>query len=137
VALPPPLPWDLDRLPAEILEAASVPGCWYLHRHLVHRLAAVMWWRAAAYQPPTEGEDGKLRPGARAKDAADWWASSTGLAGWLAAFRELACKGRPSGHRDDSSIDDPASSFRKAVATHVRSTARSRPPTDDPPAASR
>jgi hypothetical protein len=153
VALPPPLPWDLDRLPAKALEAAytdcaefvawlrgagvDVPACWHLHRHLVHRLAAVMWWRAAAYQPPSEGEDGKLRPGAPASAAADWWASSTGLAGWLAAFRDLPCKGRPSGHREDGALDDPVASLRDSVVTHLRSLGKARPCAGEPPEGSR
>jgi hypothetical protein len=142
VPLPPPLPWDLDRLSAEALEAAyadmaafvtwlrdagaDVPACWHVHRHVVHRLAAVMWWRAAAYEGPTEDDHGQLRGGAVASAAAEWWASNSGLAGWLAAFRELPCKGRPGGHRDDGSLDNPAASFRESVLAHLRSLASRR-----------
>jgi hypothetical protein len=82
-------PWDLDRLPAELLEATyrdldrfvawlrslgiEVPACWYVHPWSVHRLAAVMHWRREL--------------GARAREAAEWWASSWGLQGLRDAWR--------------------------------------------------
>jgi hypothetical protein len=141
--LSPPLAWDLDRLPTEALEAAyadmadfvawlrdasvDVPACWHLHRHLVHRLAAVMWWHAAAYKAASDGTDGRQPyPGSPPTAAAEWWASNSGLAGWLAAFRELPCKGRPGGHRDDGSLDNPEASFRESVLAHLRSLASRR-----------
>jgi hypothetical protein len=137
--VPPPLPWDLDRLPAEALEGAyrqldafvgwlrecgcTVPDCWYAHRHLVHRLAALVWWRAVSYQPSaTDPATGATTPGAGPKDAAEWWASTWGVAGWLRSFGDLPCKGRPAGHRDQ-----PLPSLDDAVAAHVLAAATGAP----------
>ena len=74
--------WDLDALPAELLEAAygqmagfagwlrdagvPVPPCWYYHRWAVHQFAAVMHWRDRVYAK----DEPRL--------AAEWWASSWG-----------------------------------------------------------
>jgi hypothetical protein len=74
-------PWDLDQLSAELLQATyrdlerfvawlrsvgvEVPACWYVHPWSVHRLAAVMHWHREL--------------GGRAREAAEWWASSWGL----------------------------------------------------------
>jgi hypothetical protein len=82
-------PWDLDRLAPELLEATyrelerfvdwlrsvgiEVPACWYVHPWSVHRLAAVMHWRREL--------------GTRAREAAEWWASSWGLQGLRDAWR--------------------------------------------------
>ncbi|HUY98541.1 MAG TPA: hypothetical protein VMW47_13155 [Verrucomicrobiae bacterium] len=81
---PPPVPWDLEQLPAAQLAPAyadvaafvtrlqaqgiDIPACWYTHGWLVARLAALAAWRAAAYAP-----------GASPRDAAEWWA--VGVAG--------------------------------------------------------
>lgn len=113
-----PLAWDLDRLGerelrtqygamavfAEQLQAmgVTVPPCWYFHRHLVHRFAAVMAWRDRAHRTSTETTDpetGERRvgPGAPAKEAAEWWASNLGLAGLVATWSELECVARAAG----------------------------------------
>ena len=131
---PPPL-WELDRLPREALEATytqladfvawleetglHVPECWYAHRHLVHRLAAIMWWRLEAHSESTTPR-GTVPP--RARDAAEWWSSSYSITGWLAAFKALACKGRPGGHRDT-----PVPPFDDVVKAHVTSLDAGRP----------
>jgi hypothetical protein len=86
----PVAPWDLDHLSADLVEAAyrdlerfvawlrstgiDVPGCWYVHRWSVHRLAAVMRWRQELAGRP-------------AREAAEWWASSWGLQGLRDAWR--------------------------------------------------
>jgi hypothetical protein len=127
---PPPL-WELDRLPREALEVTytqladfvawledtglDMPGCWLAHRHLVHRLAAIMWWRAEAHSE-TATPKGTVPP--RARDAAEWWASSYSITGWLDAASRLPCKGQvlSAWHRER-----PAPTLDEAVTAHVAS----------------
>jgi len=134
----PPLPWDLDRLPepelrqryAELREwteqllamGLEVPGCWYYHRHLVHRMAAVMAARERAYRTRTEtadrpGGEVTVVPGAIAREAAEWWSASWGLAGLLSAWADLPCKAGRTHTIGSRSVETP--SMEDVVDTHI------------------
>lgn len=139
----PPLAWDLDQLSegelrrryAEMADFAtrllemgvSVPACWYYHRHLVHRFAAVMAWRERAYRTSSESRDpetGETRvtPGAHAREAAEWWASIWGLAGLVTAWGELECVRRGEGRShtvDKRQVPTPA--LEEVVEAHLAS----------------
>lgn len=129
----PPQPWELDRLPREALEATysqlvdfvdwlrtmglRVPPCWYLHRHLVHRLAAIAWWRVQAYQDTTSPK-GEAVP-AEPQDAAQWWASPSGLDGWLRLCQDDRigeCQGEMTWH---SPKGGPDPTLEDAVRQHL------------------
>ncbi|MHB8395462.1 MAG: hypothetical protein ACYDC5_13425 [Candidatus Dormibacteria bacterium] len=76
-AAPAPSPWDLDHCPANLLaqryadlqafvtwlkdQDVPAPDCWYTHGRLVHRLAAVVAWKARAYAPDAHPRTGGLR----------------------------------------------------------------------------
>jgi hypothetical protein len=137
------LAWDLDQLAeaelrrryAEMADFAEgllemgvpVPACWYYHRHLVHRFAAVMAWHERAYRTSSESrnpETGETRvtPGAHAREAAEWWASSWGLAGLVTAWGELECVRRGEGRShtvDKRQVSTPA--LEDVVEAHVAS----------------
>jgi hypothetical protein len=124
------LPWDLGAMTSEELHAAylelsgfvgwlrecdiDVPGCWYVHGWLIHRLAALLHWR-----------DATLDPEVSAKAAADWWAALFAL---QREWQELHGHHGIHPPRDRPWADPIATpAFEDAVADAVRARRRTGP----------
>ncbi|MGH7750823.1 MAG: hypothetical protein ACREQ5_39545 [Candidatus Dormibacteria bacterium] len=118
--------WDLDELPPELLEVAyremaefvawlrrigyeqRIPDCWYFHRHLVYRLAAVMHWHREIYGTPRSS-----------REAAEWWSSLWGLPGILDAWKE-ALQHRGSHFSASGQGQEPTPSMERVVELHAQ-----------------
>jgi hypothetical protein len=85
----------------------EVPDCWWFHEHLARRLAAVIGWYIEAHDTKT----------GTARAAAEWWASTWGLAGLQDEWAKIGGHSVHNGvHVDEAGTEKPMPPFNEFVA---------------------